>query len=242
MRLSYPVWVRFNGCDRALIWQTDDGTQVTEEDIDAVLVLDGRIVTAFTTEDLTTVAARHGLELKDSDGAVQVLDDVEELLELLASEEIRAQVLDAWNLFADIARSVSATLDDTGEAWQQCYDKLFFGNNLPQRHPCRGGLPALLHGRGTTAHPRCLHPWPRHSRHSPLSQGGPPPGAPTRSRMGAAGGGGRGAVFRRRGDPGQNLITRGPRERCRHSAAGSSADPYHDPGTWPGGIRRKELR
>jgi len=175
MRLSYPVWVRFNGCDRALIWQPDDGTQVTEEDIDAVLVLDGRIVTAFTTEDLTTVAARHGLELKDSDGAVQVLDDVEELLELLASEEIRAQVLDAWNLFADIARSVSATLDDTGEAWQQCYDKLFFGNNLPQRHPCRGGLPALLHGRGTTAHPRCLHPSPRHSRHSPLNQGGPTP-------------------------------------------------------------------
>ena len=135
MRLSYPVWVRFNGCDRALIWQTDDSTQVTDEDTDAVLVLDGRIVTAFTTEDLTTVAARHGLELKDSDGAVQVLDDVEELLELPASEAICAQVLDAWNLFADIARSVSATLDDTGEAWQQCYDKLFFGNNLPSVTP-----------------------------------------------------------------------------------------------------------
>lgn len=135
MRLSYPVWVRFNGHDRALIWQTDDGTQVTDEDTDAVLVLDGKIVTASTTEDLTTVAARHGLELEDSDGSVQILDDVEKLLELPASEEICAQVLDVWNLFSDIARSVSATLDDTGDEWQKCYDKLFFGNNLPSVTP-----------------------------------------------------------------------------------------------------------
>jgi len=135
MRLSYPVWIRFNGCDRALIWQTDDGTQVTDEDTDGVLVLDGKIVTAPTSEALTTVAARHGLELEDSDGGVQVLDDVEELLELPATEETCAQVLDAWNLFADIARSVSATLNDTGDEWQKCYDKLFFGNNLPSVTP-----------------------------------------------------------------------------------------------------------
>jgi hypothetical protein len=46
-----------------------------------------------------------------------------------------AQLLNAWNLLGDIARSVNASLDDRGPEADKCYDKLFYGNNLPSITP-----------------------------------------------------------------------------------------------------------
>ena len=135
MMFSYPVWIRLHGVDRGLIWQTDDGMEASGEDTDTVLVIDQRIATAPTAAALAELAVRHGLDFEDTEADRLNLDGLEQLLELPASEEICAQLLNAWNLYGDIARSLGATLDDDGEQTQRCYDKLFYGNNLPSITP-----------------------------------------------------------------------------------------------------------
>ncbi|WP_345147738.1 hypothetical protein [Arthrobacter ginkgonis] len=93
-------------------------------------------MSASTVEDLLALAGRHGLELEtaiDPECGIdtpQDLDGLEALLELAVSDDTCAQLLNAWNLFADIARSVGATLDDRGPKASKCYDKVFYGNNL----------------------------------------------------------------------------------------------------------------
>lgn len=130
MKFACPVWFRLHGVDRGLIRQTDDGTQASYEDTDTVLVLDRQVVTARTAEALAELADRHGLALEDDEDKPLDLDRLDDLLELPASEEICSKLLNAWNLYGDIARSLEATLDDDGEKAQQCDDKLFYGNNL----------------------------------------------------------------------------------------------------------------
>lgn len=132
---SYPVWIRLHGVDRGLIWQTDDGMEASGEGTDTVLVVDQRIATAPTAEALAELAAQHGLAPEDTEADRLNLDGLEQLLELPASEEICTQLLNAWNLYGDIARSLGATLADDGEEAQRCYDKLFYGNNLPSITP-----------------------------------------------------------------------------------------------------------
>ncbi|WP_262105729.1 hypothetical protein [Arthrobacter sp. Marseille-P9274] len=135
MRFSYPQWVQFQGRSLGIVCQNDNGTEEANEDTDGVLVTNGRIVSVRTPEEFSTVAIDHGLDLEDDELESQNLDGLEELLELPMSDDICAQLLNAWNLFADIARSVDATLDDRGPVASKCYDKLFFGNNLESVTP-----------------------------------------------------------------------------------------------------------
>lgn len=135
MKISYPYWVQFQGQALGLVWQSEDGPEETDEDTDCVLVESGRIVTARTPAELSTAASRLGLILEKDEGDRLNLDGLEELLELPISDEICAQILEAWNLFTDIARSVNATLDDRDPSVSKCYDKLFFGNNLESVTP-----------------------------------------------------------------------------------------------------------
>lgn len=65
----------------------------------------------------------------------QNLDGLEQLLQLPASDDICSQLLNAWNLFGDIARRVNASLDDRGSEADKCYDRLFYGNNLASITP-----------------------------------------------------------------------------------------------------------
>jgi hypothetical protein len=44
-------------------------------------------------------------------------------------------LLDAWNLFGDVARSVGVPLDDRSAERHTLYDKLFAANNLPAVTP-----------------------------------------------------------------------------------------------------------
>lgn len=106
-----------------------------DEDTDTVLVRDRQIATAPTSEGLTELAARHGLVLEESEGPLVDLDSLGQLLELPATEDICTQLLDAWNLYGDIARSVEASMEDAGAEAQRCYDKLFAGTNLPAVTP-----------------------------------------------------------------------------------------------------------
>lgn len=128
--MSYPHWIQFQGQTLGLVWQTDDEAH-DEGDTDGVLVHNGQIVSARTHEDFTNLAGRHNLTLEAGNGDPQNLDGIEDLLQLPASDDICTQLLNAWNLLGDIARSVSASLDDRGPEVDKCYDKLFYGNNIP---------------------------------------------------------------------------------------------------------------
>jgi hypothetical protein len=135
MKISYQLWVRFGGRKLGLVWQTDDGTQTAEDDGDGVLVAGGRIVSARTPEEFSIIARRYGLDLDEDNSEPQNLDGLEQLLELPRSDDICSQILNAWNLFNDIARSVGATLDDRSPDADNCYDKVFAGNNLDSITP-----------------------------------------------------------------------------------------------------------
>lgn len=135
MKMSYRHWIQFRDQTLGLVWQTENGAQEVDGDTDCVLVEDGRIVSVRSPEEFRTVARQYGLTLEDGNGAPQRLDGLERLLELPASDEICTQVLNAWNLYNDIARSVGTTLDDRSEDVDRCYDKLFYGNNLDSVTP-----------------------------------------------------------------------------------------------------------
>ena len=135
MMISYGHWIRFRNQTLGLVWQTDDGTGEPDEDTDCVLTDGGRVVTMSPADGFEAVADRHGLALEKGDQEPQNLDGLDQLLELPASEGVCAQVLNAWNLFNDIARSLGASLDDWGPEASACYDKLFYGNNLESITP-----------------------------------------------------------------------------------------------------------
>ncbi|WP_410555425.1 hypothetical protein [Arthrobacter globiformis] len=134
MRMSYPHWIQFQGQRLGLVWQTDDEAG-DEGETDGVLAYNGQIVWARTEEEFSELASLHNLTLEAGNEEPQNLDGIEELLQLPASDDTCAQLLNAWNLLGDIARSVNASLDDRGSEADKCYDKLFYGNNLPSITP-----------------------------------------------------------------------------------------------------------
>lgn len=135
MKISYRHWIQFRGQTLGLVWQSDDGTGVADEDSDGVLVDNGRIVAVRTPAEFSVLSHHHDLTLEEDNGTLQNLDGLEELLELPLSDGICAQILDAWNLFNDISRSVGASLDSWSPDLDTCYDKLFFGINLESITP-----------------------------------------------------------------------------------------------------------
>jgi hypothetical protein len=116
------------------VWQTDDEAG-DEGDTDGVLVWNGQIVSAGTQEDFADLSRQHNLTLEARNEEPQNLDGIEDLLQLPASDDTCTQLLNAWNLLGDIARSVNASLDDRGPEADKCYDKIFYGNNLPSITP-----------------------------------------------------------------------------------------------------------
>lgn len=130
MRNSWPVWIVFRGVRRGLIWQSDDEPQ-SNDDTDGVLVDDdGRIVWARTPHELLGLAESYGLTLEDDSDLLVKLDRPDKLLTLPVSGDICTQLINAWNLLGDIARSVGASLDDRSAEVDRCYEKLFAGMNL----------------------------------------------------------------------------------------------------------------
>jgi hypothetical protein len=134
MMIYYPLWVRFQGRLLGLVWQTDSGDAV-DADTDAVLVQDGKVAAAGSAGGLRALGVRHGITLEDDDDDPLELDGLGDLLELPPSDELCARLLNAWNLYGDIARSVGCSLDDRGPVAGNCYDKLFYGCNLESITP-----------------------------------------------------------------------------------------------------------
>jgi hypothetical protein len=132
--MSYRHWIQFQGQTLGLVWQTDDEAG-DEGDTDGGLISEGQIVWARTQEEFSELARQHNIILEADNEEPQNLDGIEELLQLPASDDTCAQLVNAWNLLGDIARSVNASLDDRGPEADNCYNKLFYGNNLPSITP-----------------------------------------------------------------------------------------------------------
>jgi|GEM_PF-2464616 len=130
MRKSWPRWIVFRGVRRGLVWQSDDEPS-TEGDTDSVLVDDGgRIVWVRTPRDLPGLAESYGLTLEEDAAEPVDLDGLEGLLTQPISDDSCNQLINAWNLLGDIARSVDASLDDRSAEVERCYYKLYRGLDM----------------------------------------------------------------------------------------------------------------
>ena len=129
----YPCRYRFRDAERLLIWFTDN--------LDGVFVDDQfRIPTFPTIEALRTafpslVDGRLVLEPP----ILHDLDSVEARCRSTQSSAIHCgSFLAAWNLLADVARSVGGrgvTYLESDRTLDPEYEKLFFGSNLPAITP-----------------------------------------------------------------------------------------------------------
>ncbi|MEZ0230020.1 MAG: hypothetical protein ACAI25_15455 [Planctomycetota bacterium] len=117
-----------------LIWCGDD------DGADGV-VLDERrrIVTARDLGELRAWKSSRGLQIEDEEGAFHDLTIIERWLAAPDDEVDCIAFLAAWNLFADVARTTTGKPKvfeaDLGDVVQRCYEKIFFGNNLPAMTP-----------------------------------------------------------------------------------------------------------
>jgi hypothetical protein len=138
-RTYFPLWFRLDHSDHYLIWSSAH----TEEGEDA----DGVVIDAFghmpyfrKLTELSAYAASKGyapLEMEEP-----VLHDLDCVVRWLKLKKMkRAQqvncdaLLAAWNLFADISRSLDGHFDSDPERTERVYRKLFWGTNPPAMTP-----------------------------------------------------------------------------------------------------------
>lgn len=118
MRQFYPVQIRVDGQVHWLVWFGDE--------IDGV-VCDGQRLRSFASlSELQAYASHQALNLL---GDVSIFD-----LDAAMSwsgDPDPSEVLDAWNLFKDIASSLGSPFFDRGPESDALYEKVFRANNLP---------------------------------------------------------------------------------------------------------------
>jgi hypothetical protein len=122
-RQYFNLWYRLNCSNRYLIWYTDE--------CDGVIVdHDAHVPTFENADTLQTYAQRHRLSVQIMDG---ILFDLDAIAKWLADPTLPIDCrnfLNAWNLFADVARSAGGAFDSERQSTSSVYDKLFWGSNL----------------------------------------------------------------------------------------------------------------
>jgi hypothetical protein len=134
VREFFPYGLRLEGRDLLIVW-FDGG-----DEPDGVLVDDdGRVIVQANMAALRDYARAERIRI-DTAGTEDVwaldLDSV--AFWTIVADEASVdciELLNAWNLFVDLAHSVGTEFDDRGEIRDQIYDKLFWGNNLPAMTP-----------------------------------------------------------------------------------------------------------
>ncbi|HEX8459452.1 MAG TPA: hypothetical protein VF656_19325 [Pyrinomonadaceae bacterium] len=125
----YILWYRLNGSDSFLIWYSDEKDGVF---VDA----DGSVPSFKDAGSLVKYAEARNVSV---DAEEPILLDLDVLGKWL--EERNVELIDpnsfngAWNLFADVSRSINGGFDPDQELTQKIYDKLFWGCNLPAVTP-----------------------------------------------------------------------------------------------------------
>ena len=136
-RRYYILWYRLDGKDSFLIWYSGEE--------DGVFVDAGGFAPSFTdTDSLLSYAQERHVSV---DTEKPILLDLDVLGRWLKEKDVGLIAPNgfngAWNLFADVSRSINGSFDANRRLTREVYNKLFWGSNLPgvtpegeQYQPC----------------------------------------------------------------------------------------------------------
>ncbi len=121
----YPYGLKIDGVSLWVGWVEDEfGDQDLLE-----LNSEGHLKYSLTIEEFLDGHDRSQIEIRQHDGELLDLDEVNEWLK--TREELNPQlILDAWNFFGDLARSLGKQIDSRSAYEKDVYEKLFFSLNL----------------------------------------------------------------------------------------------------------------
>ncbi len=137
--LYYPLWYRLDGLNRYLIWIS---REEVNEDLDGVWLDSSGKTPAFGSMDALLAHAQDE-DIAFADGAL-ILHNLDVIKRWLKFKRSKAQgptaigcdeFLAAWNLFADVSRSIDGGFNVDRERTRKIYSKIFYGNNLPAITP-----------------------------------------------------------------------------------------------------------
>ena len=130
-RLYFPCRVRLNGADIFLLWYEDERDGF-------VRTPGGGLVVEASLDSLAAEAAELGVELAEARTEYD-FDRVRSWCRGPTAEGVDCQTfLDVWNFFDDLAGLHTAPGTEyarLSRAAAACYDKLFWGSNLPSVTP-----------------------------------------------------------------------------------------------------------
>ena len=137
--LYYPLWYRLDNQNRYLIWTNEVDAQ---GDMDGVFVDSNRKIPVFNSMNaLLSYAQSQGIAFEDGELNLHNLDVVKRWLKVRRSKAQGPTAIDcneflaAWNLLADISRSIDGGFDTDCDRTKKIYFKIFYGNNLPAITP-----------------------------------------------------------------------------------------------------------
>jgi hypothetical protein len=124
----YILWYRLDALDKYLIWYTNDE--------DGVLLREGKIPVFNGQARLIEFAAANGINVQAEEARLHDLDVIAKWLCCPNGTTVKCSAFNAaWNLFADVSRSVKGEFDQDQKETNKIYEKLFCGLNLPAVTP-----------------------------------------------------------------------------------------------------------
>ena len=130
--MYFTLLYRLGGSTGYLLWFTD-------EDDGIVTTPDGRIPSFPTSRALFNYATAQGFTVEGEETSLHDLDAIQAWVNAPKPLPLDcSEILSAWNLFGDVARSVpsdSCAFTSMDASLGASYEKLFWGNNLPAVTP-----------------------------------------------------------------------------------------------------------
>jgi hypothetical protein len=131
-RVYFPCRVRLNGANAFVLWYEDDRDGFVRSPA-------GRLFVAESCEVLAARAAALGVSVEPEAGAEYDFDRIREWCRRPTVAGIDCPAfLAAWNFFDDLAGLHTAPSTEyalLSRSASECYDKLFWGTNLPSVTP-----------------------------------------------------------------------------------------------------------
>ncbi|HEX8237240.1 MAG TPA: hypothetical protein VF600_14875 [Abditibacteriaceae bacterium] len=134
-RTHFVLWYRLDNKDHYLIWYHEvEGDSCLDG---VVLDSASKIPIFVAVDELQHYARSQEFEIDAEEPRLHNLDIVLKWLKTRrATQTLHCDAcLTAWNLFADVSRSLSGSFDADQQRTHKIYQKLFFGSNLPALTP-----------------------------------------------------------------------------------------------------------
>jgi len=132
-RTYFALWYRLHGRDRYLIWFSEHGPDVDGDHDGVAIAPDGSVPSFRSIAQLRRYAQAHDLApMSDEKARLHNLDVLARWLR--SKSRTRSNHVDceaflaAWNLFADLSRSVAGSFNSDRKRTSVIYGKLFWAN------------------------------------------------------------------------------------------------------------------